>query len=272
MTIDFHTHIFPREIAARAVATLQAGIQRERGYTPQPLHDSTVDGLRRSMADADVAVSVVMPIATNPHGSDSLNRFAASLQSPDVHSFASVHPLQPDWESALERIAEQGFVGIKLHPQFQGFYIDSPEGLRVLRKAEQLGLYVTVHAGRDVGMPEPVRCTPERLLHALDSVSGERVIAAHMGGYELWDDVERLLAGTPLLFDTALTARKLPPDQYLRIIRKHGARKVLFGSDSPWENPADTRAYLRTLGLTADELRQIESANALRILGAQEVG
>ena len=144
--------------------------------------------------------------------------------------------------------------------------MDEPVALRVLQKCEQLGLYVTLHAGRDVGMPEPVRCTPKRLRHALEYVHGDHIIAAHMGGFELWDEVERELVGTPILLDTALTANRIPPEQYRRIIRAHGAQRVLFGSDSPWEDPHETLRYVRSLGLTADEQAQIESGNALRIL------
>ena len=79
--------------------------------------------------------------------------------------------------------------------------------------------------------------------------------------------VEEYLVGTPIFLDTAYIAQFLPPEQCLRIIRNHGADKVLFGSDSPWEDPADTLQYLRSLGLTDDELEQITHRNAARILG-----
>ena len=31
---------------------------------------------------------------------------------------------------------------------------------RIVEKATELGLYITVHAGVDIGMPDPVHCTP----------------------------------------------------------------------------------------------------------------
>ena len=264
MVIDFHTHAFPATVAPKAMANLIAGVQAQRGFTPVSIHDGTVEGLLSTMDGIDM--SVVMPIATNARGSDGINRFAMSLQSKSIRSFASIHPAQADWESALEKIAAEGFRGIKLHPEFQGFFVDEPLCLRVLQKCEQLGLYTTIHAGRDVGKPEPVHCTPLRLKHVMEHVSGAHIIAAHMGGYELWDDVERELVGSPMLLDTALTAHRLPPEQYLRIIRAHGADHILFGSDSPWEDPHATLHTLRSLGLTAEELSLIESGNALRIL------
>ncbi len=48
-----------------------------------------------------------------------------------------------------------------------------------------------LHAGTDIGLPPPVHCTPERLARLLDATPGLTVIAAHMGGYACWDDVEK---------------------------------------------------------------------------------
>ena len=54
--------------------------------------------------------------------------------------------------------------------------------------------------------------------------------------------------------------------QTLRIIRKHGADKILLASDCPWDNTADTIAKLRRIGLTEDEQRLIFAENAKKLL------
>lgn len=275
MLIDFHTHIFPDKIAERSVAALLAGIRREQGdaycesntliYRP-----ATLEGLLGLMEQSGVDRSVCLPIATKPAQTESINRYAASVQSERVLSFGTLHPADPEWERVLCTLAEQGFKGIKLHPQFQQTYIDSPECIRIIRKCEQLGLLVMFHAGSDIGLPPPLYAPPERIAHVLAETEGSHLIAAHLGGWDMWDDVERYLAGTPILMDTAFIWKFLDPAQCLRIIRTHGAEKILFGSDSPWENPAETLRYLQSLGMTEQEMNQITHENALRILGETE--
>lgn len=183
MLIDIHTHIFPDKIAPKTIEVLEEGFLRVQGKPYYAHTDGTVQGLRKSMAEYHVDKCVVMPIATTVKQSGSINQFAASIDSDDVRSFGSVHPMQPDFASVLSELAEQGIRGIKLHADYQNFYIDSKESIAVLKKAEELGLYVTLHSGVDFGMEEPQHCTPERLHHVLQEVSGENIIAAHIGSY-----------------------------------------------------------------------------------------
>ena len=141
---------------------------------------------------------------------------------------------------------------------------------RILGKAEQLGLLVVFHAGADIGLPPPVYTSPKKIRHALDYVGGSNLIAAHLGGWAQWDDVEACLVGTPVHLDTAYIAQFIDPAQCLRIIRNHGAEKIVFGSDSPWEDPADTLRFLESLGLNETELSLITHENALRLLGEKD--
>jgi predicted TIM-barrel fold metal-dependent hydrolase len=70
------------------------------------------------------------------------------------------------------------------------------------------------------------------------------------------------------MLDTAFVRLFISPEQMTRIIRSHGASKILFGSDSPWEDPADTLKFLLSLGLTDDELELITHKNAEKLLGS----
>ena len=265
--IDFHTHLFPDPVAPKALASLQAGTLRVEGRAVPPKTDGTMTGLLASMEHNSVDISVVLPIATKESQTPSINRFATSVQSDRLVSFYSLHPMQEDWEAVLEGIAAMGGKGIKLHPEFQYADVDSPEMLRILKKAAALSLLVVLHAGKDIGMPPPVHCTPEQLARALDAVPGVCVVAAHLGGWRMWDEVEQFLVGRDVYFDTAFVADYIAPEQYLRIIRKHGVERILFGSDSPWETPARTLAGLQALGLTEEEMRLITHGNAAALLG-----
>ena len=278
MLIDFHTHVFPAKIAARSVKALTDGIYRMQGADYRAgeslaCREATVKGLLDSMRTAGVDRSICLPVATKVSQIPTINRYAQNVtrygnaNGKIVESFGGMHPADPNWEAVLESLAVQGFHGFKLHLQFQQAYIDSPEVIRILQKAETLGLYAVFHAGEDIGLPPPVYATPERISHLFDYMCGDHLIGAHLGGWEMWDDVERYLVGTPMLFDTAFIARFISPEQCVRIFRNHGTDKILFGSDSPWEDPAETLAFLQSLPLTDHEMAQITHENALRVLG-----
>lgn len=271
MVIDFHTHVFPERIAARTLEVLKEGIRREQGIDYPSFTDGTVTGLLDSMQRCGIDMSVVVPIATKPEQTATINSYAASISNGRLLSFGSVHPDDPCALSTLESLAEAGFKGIKLHPEFQDFYIDSPESLSILKRCEELGLYVTLHTGADIGKPPPVHCTPEMLVNVLDKVKGDRIIAAHMGSFWMWEDVKRLLIGSPLYFDTAVVGMFIEPDVYRELILSHGADKVLFASDSPWEDQAHALNTLRSLGLPEEDLEKITCKNACHILGVKKV-
>lgn len=283
MIIDFHTHIFPDKIAADAIKSIETSTLEHQGILinsglsenlPSAAEQfmavipATLDALKKSMSENNISASVVLPIATTLTQSRSINKFAAQTNnSGGVYSFGSLHPFQEDWESVLYDIKEKGLRGIKLHPEYQKFYIDSPEAIRILKKCEELDLIVMLHAGNDVGVAPPSHCMPDRLRRVLDHyVSGEKIIAAHLGGWDAWDDVEKYLVGTPVYFDTSYTVSCIGQEQLLRIIRNHGSNKILFGTDSPWRRQGETARQISSIGLTDEELSDIFYKNAKKLL------
>ena len=275
MLIDFHTHIFPDAIAERSVTALTEGIYQQQGrdyHNGEPLNfrPATLQGLLDSMPPAGVTKSICLPIATKVSQTASINRYAETVRSERALSFGTVHPDDPEALGVLDDLAARGFRGIKLHLQFQRCAIDSPACIDILRHAEALGLYAVFHAGEDIGLPPPTFATPRMIRHLLDYMQGDHLIAAHLGGWCDWDGVEKYLVGTPVMFDTAFIRDFISPEQCTRIIRDHGAEKILFGSDSPWENPADTLRFLQSLPLTAEETALITYKNAQRLLGEEE--
>lgn len=276
MLIDFHTHIFPDAIASRTIEALIGGIKKVQGESfaeGKTLHhtDATLSGLLRSMEEQGVTRSICLPIVTKITQTESINRFAEGVRHEKTLSFGSLHPMQEDWEQVLESLAERGFRGIKLHPQFQCCDIDGPETLRIIQKAEKLGLLVMFHAGVDIGLPPPVYATPQKIRNVLKYTDGSHLIAAHLGGWQMWDDVETYLVGTNIYLDTAFIKDYIDPEQCRRIIENHGAERILFGSDSPWERPADTLAFLQSMGLSQEQLDCITHKNATRLLGGSSL-
>lgn len=269
MIIDFHTHAFPEKIASRTLEVLRKGSRDVSGIDCVPWTDGTVKGLVELLDCSCVDMAVVLPIATKPEQTETINRVALEVSEKSggrLISFGSVHPADPFAADAVDRAAEMGIVGLKLHPEFQRIDIDSDGALAVLRRAAKNKMPVVIHAGRDIGLPPPVHSSPDMILRALDAVPELSLIAAHLGGWMMWDEVAKKLCGAPLYFDTAFISSYIEPAFARDIIRSHSAQKVLFGSDCPWEAPKKTLEFLEKLGLTDMELSLIKGENAKKLL------
>jgi len=208
--------------------------------------DGTEASLLKSMKLSGVSLSVALPVATKPNQSKGINEFAYNINQKhkNIISFGAVHPLQPDWERELERLAALGFKGIKLHPEGQQTFIDSKEYINIINKAYDLNMLVVLHTGRDWGFYPPVHCSPERFKSALDYFDGSNVIAAHLGGFEMWDDVFKYLTGTNIYMDTAMVLREIDKELFMDILKAHTADKILYGSDIPWDRQDTNYEYL----------------------------
>lgn len=268
MLIDFHTHVFPDKIAHRAIEKLKEGIITTQGsLILSPQNGGTLSELLSVMDKCGVDISVIMPIATSPTQHTTINAYAKEITDNNrIISFGSIHPLQEDWESALETIAQNGLRGIKLHPEFQDFFVDEPIVCEIVKKCEELKLYVLFHCGVDFGYHPPVHCTPERLRTVLDKTGCKNIIAAHLGSFMMWDDVVKYLVGTCVMMDTSMTSGYLEKEKCKEIIRTHGADKFLFGSDAPWGSPKNALDYLMSLNLGNEENELITHKNAEKLL------
>lgn len=269
MIIDFHTHIFPDRIAQRAVSALESRIPDAESYTAE--NAATEADLLHSMDMCGIDISVTLPVATKKEQVESINNFADSINHrlKNIISFGSVHPAMPEGliDSELERIAKMGIKGIKLHPEGQEMYINSPEAVHIINKAYELGLLVVLHTGNDLSFPPPVHCSPERLRSALDYFDGSNVIAAHFGGFRMWEDVLKYLAGTNIYLDTSLTVRDIGRELFIEIAEKHTYDKILYGSDSPWEKQNTAYEYMKKWNV--DSMDKICFKNALKLLNSE---
>ena len=273
MIIDFHTHQFPDKIAAKTVAMLAAKLRDTSGVTP--CTDGTAAGLSNKLAEASVDLGVVLPVVTRPGQFDTVNECAAGLHRayPNLLSFGGIHPDDEDVPAHVAKIAELGLPGIKFHPDYQGVRIDDPRYIRIAKEALSHDLMIVTPAGVDDGIGGEVHCPPDRAAKFLDAVydgrdpDKPRIVFAHGGGNRMFDDVLTYLAGRNVDFDLSYICGYVDADTVLRLIRRHGAERILFGSDCPWGDPAATLAFIRALPLTEPEKQAILGENAARVLG-----
>ena len=263
MVIDFHTHIFPDKIAAKTIERLET----VGGITAAT--DGTLDGLLDSMKRCGVDLSVILPVATKPSQFESIQSFAKSVneQYPGkLLSFGGIHPDCENYKKELDTIKKLGFKGIKIHPDYQGVMIDDIRFMRIIEYASELGLIILTHAGVDIGLPEPVHCPPQKMRKVLDEIKPEKMVLAHLGGWSQWEEVYEYLAGENVWLDTAFIYDYILPEQFLKILEKHGSDKILFATDSPWSDMARGIDWIKNLFLPQIVENNIFSGNAKRLL------
>lgn len=266
MVIDFHTHIFPDKIAGRTIEKLE-NVANVKAFT-----DGREESLVASMEQSGVTLSVVLPVVTRPEQFNTVNDFAAMLNEKyedkqhRILSFGGIHPDTLDYKRELRVIRDLGLKGIKLHPDYQDTYFDDVKYMRILDYASELGLISIIHAGVDIGYPDNVHCTPERIQRVIDEVAPEKMVLAHYGSFGLWEDVERLIAGQNVYLDTSYIFGFISDEMFLKILEKQGADRVLFATDSPWSGQKESLAYIRNLPIEQNDLQKILEKNAAELL------
>lgn len=260
MIVDFHTHMFPERIAESTIRFLSdvCGIH---AYT-----SGTYEGLSASTKEAGIDLSVALPVVTKPSQFATVAQFAREHQEGNILSFAGVHPADPNAESALVSLSRIGIKGIKLHPDYQDTYFNDIRYKRILARASELGMITVVHAGVDAKCPDHVHCTPKMAEETINEVQPSNLVLAHMGGNRLWDEVEEYLVGRDVYLDTGVVLDRMPQEQFLRIVKNHGADRILFATDSPWAGQKEYVAIMQGMPLTEAEKEKILGGNAQKLL------
>ena len=113
------------------------------------------------------------------------------------------------------------------------------------------------------------RAAPVLLRQIIDALPDLKLIACHFGGYHRLDEAEEHVVGSNVVLETSWppTMALLEPERVRELIRRHGADRVVFGSDWPMADPGAEIAAIRALGLTSDEEAAILGGNLARILG-----
>jgi len=262
LIIDFHTHIYPEPSAAKTLTAVQsrAGISS--------FSDGTLRGLLKSMDKAGIALSVVCSVATKPEMVESTHQWFESIQNSRILPFATMHPDLPAVPEEVLALQKMGFKGFKVHPDYQGFFVDDRRVYPFYEAAEAAGMIILFHSGLDRGLPRPIHSTPERLAKVHRDFPSLRMVAAHMGGEAVFDETERYLLGRDIFMDTSFVLRIMPPTLLERFMRKHPVERILFGSDSPWTDQSEELSFLMKLPfLSEQEKKKITGKNAAELLG-----
>lgn len=268
---DVHTHIYPEKIADKAITNL-GGFYN---YIPQC--NGIFEDLKKRCREQGVGGFLLLTVATNAHQVRKINEYAASAQKNareegfTAFAFAGMHQDMPDTEkeAELDRCAEAGLCGVKLHPDFQMINIDDKSLYPLYEMLQSRGLPLCFHMGDN--RPQYRYSEPVRLRRVLEDFPRLRVMAAHLGGYTAWDEaLEELVpfAGDGrLMFDSSSSLGYMTPERARKQIDTLGTENVMFGTDYPSLTVEGELARFSALGYSQKELEDILWNNAAGFLG-----
>lgn len=258
---DTHCHIFPDKIALKA-----SGATGDY-YGVRMRHPGTVEVLRKAGAKAGVTDFLVCSAATKPNQVSAINDFIAAECGAEPHfvGFGSLHPYMDDMAAEADRMESLGIAGIKIHADFQGFRLDDPKAYE-LYELVQGRFPILFHMG-DVNTQNTA---PELLRDIVRSFPKLRVIAAHLGGYTVWDRAALALPDLDILVDTSSSLPFIGSARGCELVRVFGAERCLFGTDYPMWDHSEELERFDAMELTDSERRMILWDNAASLFGLDE--
>ncbi len=261
MVIDFHTHVFPRPKAPDILTKLLTK------FDIPNFADGTLDGLMHSMQQAGIQLALISRITIHPEQVVAVNNWLLGCRRKNILPMATIHPDQPQGVGYVEDIKKAGFKGIKLHPDYQGFYADERRMYPFYEIAQALQIPILFHAGLDRGLAPPFKAMPKQLLKVHRDFPRLTMIAAHMGGEDNYEETEASLLGTDIYLDTAFVLRIMDQKILKRFFQKHPIERILFGTDSPFTDQKTELHFLNNLPfLTPSQKEKIAGQNAARML------
>lgn len=256
--IDVHTHVYPPAIARKAAASIREFYQ---------LGTDEMDGTSQTLLEKGAAAGIdrflILPVAVRPDRTRHINDFILEevAAQPRFIGFGTIHAGMENVVEEARYILENKLKGIKMHPDTQEFAIDDPRLFPVYEEIEGK-LPVLFHMG-DVRYDYS---HPTKLRKVLDLFPKLQVIAAHFGGYGMYETAYECLWDKDCIFDISssmMFMEKGVPEKYINM---YGAERMAFGTDYPlWDPIKETERFLK-LDLTDEQFEQIGHKTIERFL------
>ncbi len=261
--IDAHCHIYPEKIAHKAAAATG------KFYDTVSLMDGTAGTLLVEGEKAGFTHFLVQSVATSPQQVSSINRFIAKSVAESggkMTGFGTLHPDSENIAADFNELMSLGLKGVKLHPDIQGFKMDDYRMLKIYELCEKHGLPILMHCGDS----RYDYSNPNRIKPILDIYTDLTFIGAHFGGYSVWEDAVKTLAGyEKFMVDTSSTLFAVSPETARRFIDAYGDDRVMFGTDYPmWRLDVELERFMK-IPLSETQRKKILYDNAAKLLGVE---
>lgn len=256
--IDIHTHIYPDEIAQKATDS----VKQFYGIGDASMNGTESQLLSRG-AIAGIEQYVILPVAIRPDRVQNINNFILDkAQEKSCYiPFGTVHAAMDGLTDEIERLLIAGVKGIKIHPDSQGFSIDDPR-LYPMYEIISGRIPIMLHMGdKRYNYSHPIK-----LRKILDMFSGLDAIAAHFGGYSMYETAREMLYDTNCVMDISSSMMFMEPGVPEKYINIYGAERMAYGSDYPMFDPVKEVEHFMQLDLNDAQKEQMAYKTAERIL------
>jgi len=261
LIIDAHTHIFPDDIAQRILETTA------RNFNIKTYGKGTAADLITKMDKYEIRYAVVHMVSPTPASVKETNSWLIRIKEERLIKFGTLHPRLKNLPQEIDRLKDHNINGVKLQPDVQTFTVDDrPVTYPLYEALAKKSMAVMFHVG---GEPHPAphnRSKPDMILRVAKDFPELNIIAAHLGGLNMWDAVCELLAGIENVFmETSLTYENIVPELAKNIIQKHGHNKIFFGTDYPFAPIGKSVKIAKAVPfLSENEKKDIFGHNAYR--------
>lgn len=266
---DIHTHIYPEAIAKRAIDNLNKFYDFDKYYNFKAAGLGTVDDLISHGKNDGLCGALLLCVATNPRQVEAVNNFVAeqikekSSEDFKLVGFGCMHQDFYDIEKEADRIEKIGLKGIKIHPDIQGVDIDDKRLMPLYEMLEgRMPIYFHIGDNRE----EYKFSDPIKLKKIKKRFPRLEVVAAHLGGYSVWEQVGSIIDLDDIWFDTSSALWAMDAEHAKKLIRELGTKRVMFGTDYPVAYAESELGLIDKLELDRDELDDIFYNNAKRFL------
>ncbi len=243
--VDVHAHLGP---------TFQF-------YIPSPEARSMVAAMDRLGIDLTCLASHLAVTTDYVRGND-LSAQAAQAFPGRLQGYVVVN-LRDDAniEAELRRGYDVlGLRGIKLHPMLHDFAVLDPRCEPIWRFAEERGAPILSHSWE-----EDARCRPKAFGQLAAAHPSIPFLLGHSGGTIAGRREAVAVAKEHKNIYLELCSSYLTCAELEWMVREVGAERILFGTDSPWLNPAYTLGRVAYANLSDEQLRLILGENAARL-------
>lgn len=259
---DAHVHIYPDKIAEKAAQHVG------EFYNIPMSFDGKISTMVGNWKKCGIEKCLVHSVATTHDQVPKINDFIkASVDASEgmFVGFCTLHPSmsQDETDAEVRRIIDMGLRGVKLHPDCQKFRIDDKHAMEMYEVIDGR-VPILFHTGDkryDYSNPESMKAAAKRFPR-------QRMIAAHLGGYSVWEKAVPVLAGLEnLWYDESSSLAFITPEQAKEYILAYGEDRVFFGTDYPMWSAADELERFDRIDLTDTQREKILCKNITEFLG-----
>ena len=277
MLIDFHTHIFPKNMRANREKYFEGEPGFQMLYASEKAKLVGGEEMLRVMEDGGVDLSVVFGFPwKNPDYARQHNDYVMEQVARHPRRFKGLCCLDTCHEGAakeVERCIDGGLSGVgELAFYETGIVCEIRDSLEpTMAVCRENDLPVMIHTNEPVGHMYPGKSanTLAQIYDILKRFPDNKIVLAHWGGGIFFYGLLKKEVKTALKnvwVDTAASPFLYDPAIYRYAIDIFGLEKILFGSDYPLIKPARYIQELFSSGLTREEMDAICGHNAQAII------